>query len=191
MRLPVTLLLLSCLAVAASATARIRDNELQPASHARQLVAPANDAFARRQVVSGAAGRVSGSAAGASVEGGEPNGTPRASSVWYKWTAPVSGTLVLSLRGIRGLPRSFRLTVFNDASSPAQLSRASVAPSDECFGANFGGGGGDACTIVRVVARQVFAWQVTTETPNAPEFQLEWSSGGEWSLRPAMAWLGT
>jgi hypothetical protein len=54
---------------------------------------PANDAFAAASAVSGTSGSVTGNAEWATREPGEPtgNGSPVA-SVWYRWTAPSTGT---------------------------------------------------------------------------------------------------
>jgi hypothetical protein len=58
---------------------------------------PPNDNFAAAQVLSGDHGSVDGTAVGATKEPGEPNHAANAggSSVWYRWTAPATGTLAL------------------------------------------------------------------------------------------------
>ncbi len=55
--------------------------------------APGNDNFVNAQVLSGNAGTLIGSSAGATKEAGEPDhaGNPGGSSVWYVWTAPSTG----------------------------------------------------------------------------------------------------
>ncbi len=55
--------------------------------------APANDAFANAQILSGASGAVTGTNVDATKEVGEPNhtGNPGGASVWFRWTAPASG----------------------------------------------------------------------------------------------------
>ena len=55
---------------------------------------PPNDAFANAQVITGATGTVSGTNRGATKETGEPDhgGHPGGRSVWYRWTAPSTGT---------------------------------------------------------------------------------------------------
>ena len=52
-----------------------------------------NDSFSGAEVISGPSGTVSGTTFGASKEVGEPNhgGNPGGASIWYSWTAPVSG----------------------------------------------------------------------------------------------------
>src|SRR5437879_10634727 len=62
---------------------------------------PSNDAFANAQPLSGSAGSVTGSNAGASKESGEPNhaGDPGGHSVWYRWTAPSSGSVTIDTLG--------------------------------------------------------------------------------------------
>jgi hypothetical protein len=59
--------------------------------------APANDAFASAQGLTGTSGFADGSIANATSEAGEPAGTER--SVWYSWTAPASGPIKFNLRG--------------------------------------------------------------------------------------------
>ncbi len=56
-------------------------------------LAPANDNFADREVLSGLSGSVTGSNRGATMESGEPTYHGNASA-WYEWTAP--GSIILS-----------------------------------------------------------------------------------------------
>jgi hypothetical protein len=58
---------------------------------------PSNDNFAAAQVLSGDHGSVDGTTVGATKEPGEPNhaGNAGGSSVWYRWTAPATGTLTV------------------------------------------------------------------------------------------------
>lgn len=62
---------------------------------------PANDAFARPQVLSGSAGTVAGGNVAATKEGGEPShaGNLGGSSIWYRWTAPVTGQVTFDTYG--------------------------------------------------------------------------------------------
>jgi hypothetical protein len=62
---------------------------------------PANDAFARAQVLSGRYGRVSGTNVGATKETGETNhaGFAGGKTVWYLWRAPASGRFTFSTQG--------------------------------------------------------------------------------------------
>ena len=64
---------------------------------------PANDAFAAAQAISGTNGSVSGRNSGAGKEPGEPDhsGNRGGRSVWYRWTAPASGTVVFDSVGSR------------------------------------------------------------------------------------------
>lgn len=57
------------------------------------LLTPGQDRFAGGQVISGTAGSVAGSNAGATKEAGEPDhaGNVGGKSIWYSWTAPGSG----------------------------------------------------------------------------------------------------
>jgi len=65
------------------------------------LAAPANDDFAAAQIVTGSSGTVPGSNVAASKEPQEPfhAGDEGGKSVWYRWTAPGSGTWTFDTRG--------------------------------------------------------------------------------------------
>jgi hypothetical protein len=60
-----------------------------------------NDNFANCQFIGGSSGYVYGANAGATREPGEPNhaGNAGGQSVWYCWTAPISGTATLDTIG--------------------------------------------------------------------------------------------
>jgi hypothetical protein len=62
---------------------------------------PANDLFANAQALSGPSGSVTGGNAGASKEAGEPahNGNVGGKSIWYRWTAPSTGTATIDTVG--------------------------------------------------------------------------------------------
>ncbi len=61
---------------------------------------PVNDPFAMAEGVTGATGSVTGTTVGATHETGEPShGVGSGASVWYRWTAPESGTLRVNTRG--------------------------------------------------------------------------------------------
>ena len=61
------------------------------------ILHPPNDDFAAAQLLSGDHGSVDGSSVGATKEPSEPNhaGTAGGASVWYRWTAPATGTMTL------------------------------------------------------------------------------------------------
>jgi|GEM_PF-2268051 len=63
--------------------------------------APPNDNFANAQPISGSAGNLTGSNAGATKETGEPNhaGNAGGASVWYRWQAPSSGGVTFTTSG--------------------------------------------------------------------------------------------
>ena len=65
------------------------------------VLVPPNDAFANAIALSGTNFTVTGSNVGATKEPGEPDpaGNPGGRSVWWAWTAPVSGTMTLDTRG--------------------------------------------------------------------------------------------
>jgi M6 family metalloprotease-like protein len=61
---------------------------------------PANDAFSSRTALSGDSGRTTGSTVGATREAGEPtHGATGGGSVWFTWTAPANGDLVVDTVG--------------------------------------------------------------------------------------------
>jgi len=64
--------------------------------------APANDYFTNALALTGAASATSGSTTGATKETGEPAliaGNVGGASVWFRWVAPASGTVVFSTEG--------------------------------------------------------------------------------------------
>jgi hypothetical protein len=62
---------------------------------------PANDNFANAQVISGGAGTVNADNLLATKEAGEPNHTGNAggSSIWYRWSAPATGSVTIDTLG--------------------------------------------------------------------------------------------
>lgn len=58
-----------------------------------------NDAFANAAILTGGEESVIAQTSGATKEAGEPNhgGEPGGKSIWYRWTAPASGRLILSI----------------------------------------------------------------------------------------------
>ncbi len=54
---------------------------------------PANDKFANAQLITGAAGDVGGTNAGATIELGEPVLNTNGNSIWYRWIAPKNGAV--------------------------------------------------------------------------------------------------
>ncbi len=65
------------------------------------MVGPANNAFASAQVIPATGGSITGTSTGATKESGEPAhaGNAGGASVWYRWTAPRSGLLIVSTAG--------------------------------------------------------------------------------------------
>ena len=65
--------------------------------------APPNDNFVNAQVVTGNSGTAVGTNAFATKETGEPDhspdGEPSGKSIWYRWTAPNSGTVTMTTAG--------------------------------------------------------------------------------------------
>jgi hypothetical protein len=57
--------------------------------------APANDNFADAETISGGSASIYGTNIGATTEIGEPSPAGSSRSVWYRWTAPVSGRVAM------------------------------------------------------------------------------------------------
>ena len=63
--------------------------------------APANDYFTNATTIASVSGTTSGSTVGATKEAGEPNhgGNTGGTSVWFRWLAPASGTVIFNTAG--------------------------------------------------------------------------------------------
>jgi hypothetical protein len=135
--------------------------------------APANDMFANAQVITGPSGVASGTNVNATKESGEPNhvGNPGGASVWYSWTAPASGQLVISTAGssFDTLLAAYRGTAVNaltvvaandDASSSTSTSQISFAA---------------ASGVTYVIA--VDGWSAVGGTPSKGNIALNWNLG--------------
>ena len=83
--------------------------------------APANDNFSNRITLSGTSANTTGANTNATAESGEPahGGSPAATSVWWSWIAPSSGTLTLSTSGSVPTMRSVLYTGFSVSSLTA------------------------------------------------------------------------
>ena len=101
---------------------------------------PANDAYSAAQSISGAAGTVNGTNAGATAESGEPAhaGQPARASVWYRWTAPSGRTVLFDTIGsaietvlgvYRGSTLQTAVLVVEDRNSAGSASRVSFRPT--------------------------------------------------------------
>ena len=97
--------------------------------------APTNDNFASAFPLSGQSGNLTATNSNATEEPGEPNiaGNPGGASVWFSWTAPVSGTATLTTAGSSfntllgvytgsGVAALTQVAANDDASSTAQTS---------------------------------------------------------------------
>jgi hypothetical protein len=98
--------------------------------------APANDDFADAEELSGAAVDRAGTTGGATREPGEPyhyNGV--AGSVWYRWTAPTTANVHVSLGSWNSYPG---LAVYSGASLDSLTTLASAGPHGASFVATEG-----------------------------------------------------
>ena len=93
--------LVSVLALAPCASGAGQPANAGPAAEARVL-APANDAFAAAQVLSGELGDLAASTKDATKEAGEPAhaGNAGGASVWFRWTGTRTGRLTVLTRQI-------------------------------------------------------------------------------------------
>ncbi|MBI5770408.1 MAG: immunoglobulin domain-containing protein [Verrucomicrobia bacterium] len=135
--------------------------------------APANDNFANAQVVTGTSGTTTGTNVGATGETGEPahyNSSGTASSVWYKWTAPQSGTMVFDTIG------SNFDTVMAAYSGTALASLTQLAQDDE------GGGSATSKVTFNVTAGVDYYIAVGSWGSTRGSITLNWQMGG---LAPA------
>lgn len=93
--------------------------------------AAANDRFVNAQVISGSTGSTAGSNTSANKEQGEPDhaDNPGGSSIWYRWTAPVTGPFSFNTFG-----SSFDtlLAVYTGSS----VSALTVVASNDDYGSN-------------------------------------------------------
>jgi len=91
-----------------------------------------NDNFANAQIINGSSGTVTGNNIGTTKESGEPNhvGISGGASVWYRWTAPASGSVTMTTAGSNF---DTLLAVYTGSSVNALTSIASnddASPSD-------------------------------------------------------------
>jgi hypothetical protein len=110
-----------------------------------------NDQLANRFTIPSAGGTVTGSNATATKESGEPNhgNVPGGKSVWWTWTAPVSGLVTISLDG-----SSFDTTLgVYQGTSVSSLT--SVAQDDE--------GGAGSCSRVIFTASAGATYQIAVD----------------------------
>lgn len=129
--------------------------------------APANDAFAAATVISGATGRVQGTSEWATREPGEPMGAGEpVASVWYRWTAPASGSVSFWVSE----PQMWSMVDVYTGSRVDALTEAPlvVDPGDE---RPYPG----VRTTVRVTAGVTYAVQVHGYTYPNGSFPLLWS----------------
>jgi hypothetical protein len=92
---------------------------------------PTNNTFASRTVISGSSATVSGTNVNATKEAGEPNhaGNAGGKSVWWTWTAPASGSVMINTAG----SNFDTILAIYTGSSVAALS--TVASNDDAAGA--------------------------------------------------------
>ena len=98
--------------------------------HWNQAAGPANDLFANAQVVTGPTGTATGSNVGATKETGEPNhaGNAGGASIWYRWTAPSTGSVTIDTIG-----SSFD-TLLGVYTGSAVNQLTTIASNDDCCG---------------------------------------------------------
>jgi hypothetical protein len=128
--------------------------------------APANDAFTAASGISGATGSVDGNSEWATREPGEPGGTTwTVASVWYRWTAPASGTASFWVTDGDLYPR---VDVYTGSRVDALTEAELISPGDEQV---YPG----ARVTVRVVAGVTYAIQVQGDDYQNGPFRMLWS----------------
>ncbi|MBC7779113.1 MAG: S8 family serine peptidase [Proteobacteria bacterium] len=117
---------------------------------AGSLQLPANDRFADALVLSGSTGQTSGSNVLATREAGEPNhaGVTGSASVWWRWTAPTTGTVTWNTVG-----STFDTTL-------AAYTGSSVSALNPIAADNDSGGGGTSAFTFPTNAGVVYALAV-------------------------------
>jgi len=123
------------------------------------VAAPANDNFANAQLLGANDGTLTASNVGASYEPDEPfhAGQGCYSSVWYKWTAPSDGVLVVESSGIH--------TLLGAYTGSAVSSLTEVASDEEFWGSRI---------AVDVVPGTTYRIAVDGYDGETGTFQLTW-----------------
>ena len=143
------------------------------------MAAPSNDNLAEAQILSEVSGTVSGSNLGAIKETDEPNhgGNPGGKSIWYRWTAPVSGafrfdTIGSQLDTLLAIYQGdtyddLRLVAGNDDNDNDTISQVTfVAEAGQAYLIavdGFNGSSGNAVFAESEIL--ILNWQETTEIP--------------------------
>lgn len=130
-----------------------------------------NDCFASRTVVSGNTATSSFNLSQTSLEAGEQStGVPCARSVWYQWTAPLSGYAQFDTAGAT---TNTTIAVYQRGAAPYSASTALLVTSDDESGTPATSGGGySSSTTTAVSAGVTYVVQVCAAT----------SSGGSGSV---------
>src|SRR5207237_8633257 len=142
--------------------------------------APTNDNFASAFPISGQSGSLTATNANATKETGEPNiaGNAGGASVWFSWTAPVSGTATLTTAGSNfntllgvytgsSVSTLTQVAANDDASSTAQTSFVTfnaVSGTADWVSVDGFNAGTTAAT-----GNIAFAWQLQASTAGTPQ----------------------
>ncbi len=128
---------------------------------------PANDQFAQAAVLSGSSGSTNGTNLHATGEPGEPthwNSSGTATSVWYTWTAPITGTITFDTNG------SALDTVLAAYTGTSLLNLVQLAENDESAS------GATSLVSFAVTEGQTYYIAVGTYTTDGTgEFTLNWT----------------
>jgi subtilisin family serine protease len=142
--------------------------------------APTNDNFASATALNASSGGAGAWNYNASVQTGEPAhaGLTGGHSLWWRWTAPTSGTLILSTQG-SGFDTL--LGVYSGAS----VSTLQALASDDDSG-----GGGSSTLRMAVTAGQTYAFAVDGKAGATGTVLLNWDSSNTPFLADlALTWL--
>src|SRR5207253_1577423 len=124
---------------------------------ARPSDAPPNGTFASAQLISGSAGSVGGSNVGAGLEAGDGPiaGNGGGARVWYRWTAPASGSASVDTHG-----SSFD-TLLGVFTGSSLSSLSSVGQSDDTTGS-------DKTSVVAFQATAGTTYQIAVDGYRGP-----------------------
>jgi hypothetical protein len=139
------------------------------------MTAPvANDMFASRSTVSGTAGTLSGTVAGATLEVDEPAGFGGAElgSVWFKWVAPAGTGATLKLR-IDASSESVYVRVYSDPAGTLSALVEMLQLPDDTPGCTF-----SQCRTFVVARGQSYAVRVSGDATQGSSgaFSVPWAA---------------
>lgn len=168
---------------------------------------PPNDDFADRIAITNLGQNIAGTTLGATGEPGEPDhgSDPAEASVWWKWTAPSSGRIVVSATASRSslvldvytgdvlTTLSTVASGYSSSSSPAYATFDAVAGTEYQIAANTSASGTALSLLIQYVttpANDAFADRLTVTNTTGASFYVTGSNLGA-TKEPGEIWQGT